>query len=173
MTAADPNVVRTMCPMNCHPTFCGMLVQVENGQLKTLSGDKENPDSRGFLCVRGRSTSEIFGNPKRLLYPQIRDDRSTGIWRRVTWDEALDFMEGGGSMGRTWRLHSGRRHDDPIDAAVREYVRMSELAPRNDLLGAWRFWRGPVGRTQGQYQGRHGRELEHDHPLGRKHFEPA
>jgi anaerobic selenocysteine-containing dehydrogenase len=92
MTAADPNVVRTMCPMNCHPTFCGMLVQVENGQLKTLSGDKENPDSRGFLCVRGRSTSEIFGNPKRLLYPQIRDDRSTGIWRRVTWDEALDFM---------------------------------------------------------------------------------
>jgi anaerobic selenocysteine-containing dehydrogenase len=92
MKAADPNVVRTMCPMNCHPTFCGMLVEVENGQLKTLSGDKENPDSRGFLCVRGRCTSEIFGNPKRLLYPQIRDDRSTDIWRRVTWDEALDFM---------------------------------------------------------------------------------
>jgi anaerobic selenocysteine-containing dehydrogenase len=92
MTAADPNVVRTMCPMNCHPTFCGMLVEVESGQLKRLSGDKENPDSRGFLCVRGRSTSEIFGNPKRLLYPQIRDDRSTDTWRRVSWDEALDFM---------------------------------------------------------------------------------
>jgi anaerobic selenocysteine-containing dehydrogenase len=92
MTAADPNVVRTMCPMNCHPTFCGMLVEVESGQLKTLSGDKDNPDSRGFLCVRGRSTSEIFGNPKRLLYPQIRDDRSTDTWRRVSWDEALDFM---------------------------------------------------------------------------------
>jgi anaerobic selenocysteine-containing dehydrogenase len=92
MTAADPNLVRTMCPMNCHPTFCGMLVEVESGQLKTLSGDKDNPDSRGFLCVRGRSTSEIFGNPKRLLYPQIRDDRSTDTWRRVSWDEALDFM---------------------------------------------------------------------------------
>jgi anaerobic selenocysteine-containing dehydrogenase len=92
MTAADPNVVRTMCPMNCHPTFCGMLVEVESGQLKILSGDKDNPDSRGFLCVRGRSTSEIFGNPKRLLYPQIRDDRSTDTWRRVSWDEALDFM---------------------------------------------------------------------------------
>src|SRR6516165_8797583 len=92
MTAADPKTVRTMCPMNCHPTFCGMLVEIESGQLKTLSGDTDNPDSRGFLCVRGRSTSEIFGNPKRLLYPQIRNDRSTDSWRRVSWDEALDFM---------------------------------------------------------------------------------
>ena len=92
MTTAVPKIVRTMCPMNCHPTFCGMLVEVENGRLKTLSGDKDNPDSQGFLCVRGRSTSEIFGNPKRLLYPQIRDDRRTDMWRRVSWDEALDFI---------------------------------------------------------------------------------
>lgn len=92
MIAADPKIVRTMCPMNCHPTYCGMLVEVEGGQLKSLSGDKDNPDSRGFLCVRGRSTREIFGNPKRLLYPQIRDDRRTDQWRRVSWDEALAFM---------------------------------------------------------------------------------
>jgi anaerobic selenocysteine-containing dehydrogenase len=75
MTMTAPKVVRTMCPMNCHPTFCGMLVEVEGGRLKTVSGDKDNPDSQGFLCVRGRSTNEIFGNPRRLLYPQIRDDR--------------------------------------------------------------------------------------------------
>ena len=92
MTAADRKFVRTMCPMNCHPTFCGMMVEVEDGELKTVSGDKENPDSRGFLCVRGRSTSEIFGNPKRLLYPQIRDDRRTNNWRRVSWNEAMDYM---------------------------------------------------------------------------------
>jgi anaerobic selenocysteine-containing dehydrogenase len=49
-----------------------MLVEVEGGKLKTGSGDKDNPDSQGFLCVRGRATSEIFGNPRRLLYPQIR-----------------------------------------------------------------------------------------------------
>src|SRR5262245_37856002 len=92
MTAGNTRVVRTMCPMNCHPTFCGMLVEVEGGKLKAVRGDKENPDSQGFLCVRGRSTSEIFGNPKRLIYPQIRDDRRTDNWRRVSWDEAVDFM---------------------------------------------------------------------------------
>src|SRR5499427_8664116 len=92
MTAGSTKLVRTMCPMNCHPTFCGMLVEVEGGKLKTVSGDKDNPDSQGFLCVRGRSTNEIFGNPRRLLYPQIRDDRRTDTWRRVSWDEALDFI---------------------------------------------------------------------------------
>src|SRR5262245_22399392 len=81
MTAGSMKVVRTMCPMNCHPTLCGMLVEVEGGKLKTVSGDKDNPDSQGFLCVRGRSTNEIFGNPGRLLYPQIRDDRRTNTWR--------------------------------------------------------------------------------------------
>jgi anaerobic selenocysteine-containing dehydrogenase len=56
MTTGNTKVVRTMCPMNCHPTFCGMLVEVDGGKLKTVSGDKDNPDSQGFLCVRGRST---------------------------------------------------------------------------------------------------------------------
>ena len=87
-----PKLVRTMCPMNCHPTFCGMLVEVDDGKLKTVSGNKDNPDSQGFLCVRGRSTNEIFGNPRRLLYPQIRDDRRSNTWRRTSWDEALDFI---------------------------------------------------------------------------------
>jgi anaerobic selenocysteine-containing dehydrogenase len=69
-----------------------MLVEVEGSRLKTVSGDKDNPDSQGFLCVRGRATSEIFANPRRLLYPQIRDDRRTNTWRHVSWDEALDFI---------------------------------------------------------------------------------
>ena len=37
--------IRTMCPMNCHPTLCGMLVEVENGQLLEVKGDPDNPDS--------------------------------------------------------------------------------------------------------------------------------
>jgi anaerobic selenocysteine-containing dehydrogenase len=112
MTAGNTKVVRTMCPMNCHPTFCGMLVEVEGGKLKSVCGDKDNPDSHGFLCVRGRSTSEIFGNPRRLMYPQIRDDRRTNTWGCVSWDEALDFIVkrmrtvGPGAVG-LWAGHGG------------------------------------------------------------------
>lgn len=87
--------LRTMCPMNCHPTLCGMRVEVEDGQLLAVAGDPENPDSRGFLCVRGQASREIIGNPERLLHPLVRDRRDAPL-RRATWDEALDRI--GGAM---------------------------------------------------------------------------
>src|SRR5262245_22088328 len=82
--------VRTMCPMNCHPTLCGMLVDVEDGRLLGVSGDPDNPDSRGFLCVRGQASREIIDNPRRLLHPLARDRRGVDAWRRISWGEALD-----------------------------------------------------------------------------------
>src|SRR3989449_444671 len=84
-------VIRTMCPMNCHPTLCGMLVEVEDGRVTRVTGDPDNPDSRGFLCVRGQAAPEILDNPRRLLYPMLRATRG-GRWRRATWDEALDLI---------------------------------------------------------------------------------
>ena len=108
VTSDNTKVVRTMCPMN----FCGMLIEVEGGKLKTVSGDKENADSQGFLCMRGRSTNEILGKPRRLLYPQIREDRRTNDWRRASWNEALDFIvKRMRSVGRQavglWAGHGG------------------------------------------------------------------
>ena len=84
--------IRTMCPMNCHPTLCGMLVDVEEGRLADVRGDPDNPDSRGFLCVRGHAAREIIDNPKRLLTPLIRERRTDDAWRRASWDEALDLI---------------------------------------------------------------------------------
>jgi anaerobic selenocysteine-containing dehydrogenase len=76
-----------------------MLVEVEDGRLLGVSGDKDNPDSRGFLCVRGQASREIIGNPARLLHPLIRVRQSrTGArslddpWREASWDEALDLI---------------------------------------------------------------------------------
>src|SRR5256884_9410972 len=83
--------VRTMCPMNCHPTLCGMLVDVEDGRVEAVRGDPENPDSRGFLCIRGHAAREIIGNPQRLLHPLRRSPRS-GTWQRTTWADALDTI---------------------------------------------------------------------------------
>ena len=75
--------------MNCHPTLCGMLVEVEDDRVVRVSGDPDNPDSRGFLCVRGQASPEILDNSRRLLHPMMRATRRSP-WRRATWDEALD-----------------------------------------------------------------------------------
>jgi anaerobic selenocysteine-containing dehydrogenase len=69
-----------------------MLVDIDNGHLVGVRGDKENPDSRGFLCVRGQASQEIIGNPHRLLHPLIRERRTDGIWRQASWDEAFDLI---------------------------------------------------------------------------------
>jgi anaerobic selenocysteine-containing dehydrogenase len=92
ISAMPTTAVRTMCPMNCHPTFCGMLVEVsEDGRLQGVTGDPDNPDSRGFLCIRGRAAAEIPHNGLRLTQPLVRDGRrGEDRWRPVSWGEALD-----------------------------------------------------------------------------------
>ena len=87
---APEKTVRTMCPMNCHPTLCGMQVTIKGEELLKVTGDPDHPDSRGFLCLRGRASQEIIGNPKRLLQPLIRSQRGTDTWQSVSWDEAMD-----------------------------------------------------------------------------------
>jgi len=83
-----------MCPMNCHPTLCGMLAEVSDGKLVAVRGDEANPDSRGFLCVRGQASREVIDNPARLMHPLMRDRRSDEF-RRVTWDAAFDRIVAG------------------------------------------------------------------------------
>jgi anaerobic selenocysteine-containing dehydrogenase len=102
-------VIRTMCPMNCHPTLCGMLVQIKNGRVTKVSGDPDNPDSAGFLCIRGHASREIIGNPARLLHPLVRDRRGDDF-RRASWDEALDrvtarMREAGPQAVGAWSGH--------------------------------------------------------------------
>ena len=57
-----------------------------------LDGDPDNPDSRGFLCLRGRASREIIDNPKRILHPLIRQQRGAQRWRQATWGEAIARM---------------------------------------------------------------------------------
>ncbi len=83
-----------MCPMNCHPTLCGMLAEVRDGKLVGVKGDDDNPDSQGFLCIRGQASREVIGNPARLLHPLIRDRRGEGF-RQATWEEAFERIVAG------------------------------------------------------------------------------
>ncbi len=94
MANLSSKTVRTMCPMNCHPTLCGMLAEVQDGKLLSVAGDKDNPDSKGFLCVRGQASREVVDNPARLLYPLMRDRRSDEL-RRATWDDAFERIVAG------------------------------------------------------------------------------
>lgn len=107
---------QTMCPMNCHPTLCGMKVEVRDDKLVSITGDKNNPDSRGVLCMRGDAAHEIVDNPKRLLKPMIRENAQTDPWTETDWDTALDFIaekmrQAGRESVGFWQGHGNGNND--------------------------------------------------------------
>jgi anaerobic selenocysteine-containing dehydrogenase len=125
----------TMCPMNCIPTQCGMVVEVEDNKLLTLKGDPHNPDSRGFLCIRGRATHEIFDNPKRLLRPLRHvGARGANRWQECSWDEAYAMIVNAISQTQPERVGLWRGH------GVGTTGILSYLITRFGMLGGFQHW---------------------------------
>jgi len=80
---------------NCEMCFwrCGVMAEVADGKLLKLQGNPHHPMTKGKLCARGNAGVALLNDPDRLKYPQIRiGERGEGKFKRVSWDEALDFL---------------------------------------------------------------------------------
>jgi len=71
-----------------------VLITVEDGRATRIQGDPQHPVTRGFLCAKVAKYLDRVYSPDRVLYPMRRiapkGARSTQVWRRISWDEALD-----------------------------------------------------------------------------------
>ena len=76
--------VRTFCRV-CEPS-CGLVAEVEAGEITRLKPDKEHPVTRGFACHKGIATLEIHKDEDRLNYPLRRNDHDE--LKRISWNEA-------------------------------------------------------------------------------------
>lgn len=85
---ADRVTTPTFCRL-C-PAFCGMLVTVDGDRVVSVTGDPDNPLSRGYTCSKGRASGDLHHHPDRLDAPLLgRPDDPDG--RSVTdWPTALD-----------------------------------------------------------------------------------
>ncbi|WFU12887.1 molybdopterin-dependent oxidoreductase (plasmid) [Rhizobium sp. CB3090] len=83
----------TVIPSTCKECYigCGSLIHVDNGKIVRISGNAENPHSKGAFCVKGmNAATTALDHPDRLLYPLKRvGERGEGRFERVTWDEAF------------------------------------------------------------------------------------
>ncbi|MBI4788861.1 MAG: molybdopterin-dependent oxidoreductase [Chloroflexi bacterium] len=71
---------------------CGLRAKVLDGKVYKLDGNPHHPHSNGMLCPRGQAGIAALYDPDRLQFPMIRaGDRGSGLWKRVTWAEALDY----------------------------------------------------------------------------------
>ncbi len=96
--------VVTSCDHNCGSRH--MLVAHKKGdvivRLSTDDGRYQEGGKFGLdteqtpqlrACLRGRSYRSRLYSPERLLYPMLRvGERGEGKFKRVSWDEALDYV---------------------------------------------------------------------------------
>ncbi|MBA2394624.1 MAG: molybdopterin-dependent oxidoreductase [Ktedonobacteraceae bacterium] len=128
--------ITTMCPMNCIPTQCGMTIEVEDNKLVSLKGDVNNPDSRGFLCIRGQATPEIFENPKRLLHPMRRvGERGEDRWEACSWDDAYKMIVDAIEQTQPERVGLWRGHGTGTTGPAG-----NTLVSRFGMLGGFQQW---------------------------------
>ena len=104
MTAADAHV-RT-CPL-CEAT-CGLIVEVADGAVTRIRGDRDDVFSRGYLCPKGSSLKGLYEDTDRVRTPLAKVDtrditirlRESGgrVYLDVVGAEPGSEMEPGGSF---------------------------------------------------------------------------
>ncbi|OBH44502.1 molybdopterin dinucleotide-binding protein [Mycobacterium intracellulare] len=79
----DGRHLRT-CPL-CE-AMCGLEIQVDDGRVTGIRGNRDDVWSRGHLCPKGTSLAALHDDPDRIREPMIKVD---GQWREVSWDAAF------------------------------------------------------------------------------------
>ncbi|MET0377396.1 MAG: molybdopterin-dependent oxidoreductase [Spongiibacteraceae bacterium] len=70
------------------PQGCALRVEVNNGCVTKITGDKTNPLYRGYICVKGSAQVEMLQSHERLLSSYKRLDN--GTLQKIPVEQALD-----------------------------------------------------------------------------------
>jgi anaerobic selenocysteine-containing dehydrogenase len=78
--------VPSICRL-CH-NLCAIEMTIDGTRILDVTGDRANPGSSGYTCVKGRAIPEIFQGGRRLLTSMVRsDDGFTPIGSEQAMDE--------------------------------------------------------------------------------------
>ncbi|MDR3205343.1 MAG: molybdopterin-dependent oxidoreductase [Deltaproteobacteria bacterium] len=82
-------IFKTTCTRDC-PNTCGLIAEVEDGILKSLKGDKDNPSNMGRACHKAAKYVRRVYDSQRQLTPLLKKG---GSFSPVSWEEALSLFE--------------------------------------------------------------------------------
>ena len=77
-----------ICPF-CEAT-CGLVLEVDGREVKSVRGDDADVLSRGFVCPKGAALPQLDSDPDRLRRPLLRRG---GTHIEVSWEEAFAEIE--------------------------------------------------------------------------------
>ncbi|MBI2899635.1 MAG: molybdopterin-dependent oxidoreductase [Planctomycetes bacterium] len=77
------------------PAGCGIRVRVVEGRAVRIDGHPGCPINQGGLGPKGQSGLQLLYHPDRIRSPIRRDGpRGSGLWKPVSWDEAIGEIAG-------------------------------------------------------------------------------
>ena len=78
----------------CH-AFCGIKVDVEDGRIAKVLGDKENPMYHGYSCIKGRQLPSQHYIPDRMIRSAKRQDSGdyAPIDNQLAMDEIAEKLQ--------------------------------------------------------------------------------
>src|SRR5712691_9191960 len=82
--------VRIVCAHDC-PDMCSLLAEVEDGRVRRIKGDPDQPFTAGFACAKVNRDAELVHSPERLATPLRRiGEKGEGKFAPISWEAALD-----------------------------------------------------------------------------------
>lgn len=127
--------------------YCGVIISLdENDKIVKVVGDKNNPNTKGFICNKGVNLHTSLDSPHRLTHPLKRVD---GKLVQVPWSQAL--QEIGDNLKQIRKKHSARAialaiggSENHTLEAVSGVMMLNALGSRNfynpsglEFLGRW------------------------------------
>lgn len=65
----------------------------DTGKIERIEGDPEAPATKGILCSKGLTATDLIYNPERLTHPLIRiGKRGENKWKKISWEEAIETI---------------------------------------------------------------------------------
>src|ERR1700694_3036656 len=114
---------------------CGLSVELEQGEIRSVRGDAEDPFSKGHLCPKAAAIPDVQGDPDRVREP-LR--RAGAGFRPVAWKDAL--AEAGEKLAEVQRRH-GR-------GSIGLYLGNPSVHSYSALLALALFWRALGSRAR-------------------------
>ena len=68
---------------------CPIKVDIEDGMVKWIEGNPNDPGMAGRLCAKGNAALEIINHPERLTHPLKKTKNN---WIQIEWEDALDLV---------------------------------------------------------------------------------
>ena len=74
---------------NLCEAMCGIAIEVEDQQILSIKGDKDDPFSKGHICPKALALKDFHEDPDRLRAPMMRTDSG---WQEISWNKAFDLV---------------------------------------------------------------------------------